>query len=138
MINVNKLLMSAVIMTAVVIKAEEAPKSEVVAQESEIYTELKKLFKSVTSQENIDTAKQYTNNGLEQTEKLFTQYPMYIPAAFFLGRASMASKAVNTENLPKDVSKALKRVKSRNMYVGLGLLAGHFYYNRNESAQTDK
>lgn len=121
MINLNKILMSVVMMTAVVVKAEETPKSEVVAQDSEIYTELKKLFKSVTSQENIDAAKDYSNQAVEQTEKVFTQYPMHIPAAFFLGRAS----------------KALKGAKVRNMYVGLWLLSGHFYYNRNEeSVQT--
>ena|SRR5260221_8038108 len=134
MINLNKLLMSVVLVATVAIKAEETAKPEVATQNSEIAAELKKLYANVTSQENIDTAKDYTNKALEQTEHAFTQYSMYVPAAFFFGRASMAAKAVNTENLPKDLSKALKKAKSRNMYVGLGLLAGHFYYNRNENA----
>jgi hypothetical protein len=119
MVNLNKLLMSVVLVATVAVKAEETKKSEATAQKSEIYTELKKMFTDATSQENIDDAKDCANKALEQTEKAFTQYPMYVPAAFFFGRASMAGKVAY-------------RAKNRNMYVSLGLLAGHFYYNRNE------
>ncbi len=134
MINVNKLLLSFVLVAAVAIKAEDTTKTEVAEQNSEIVAELKKLYANVTAQENIDVAKDYTNKALEQTEKVFTQYPMYVPAVFFFGRASMAGKTAQIESISKDVSKALRRVKSRNMYVAAGLLAGHFYYNRNDKA----
>ena len=133
MINLNKLLLSVVVIATVVVKAEEAAKSEAATQK-EVSTELKKLYENVTSQENVDKAKDYTNKALEQTEKVFTQYPMYVPAAFFFGRASMAAKTAHVENLSKDLSKVLRKTKTRNMYIGGGLLVGHFYYNRNEKS----
>jgi hypothetical protein len=140
MVSLNKLLMSLVIVTAVVVKAEEAEKAAVVTQENEMYTFVKGLYKKATSQENVDTVKDYTNKGLEKTEEVFTQYPMYVPAAYFLGRASMAAKAINkvmhVENLPKNLLKTLKRTKVRNMYVGFGLLGLDRYYNRNEQSVT--
>ena len=134
MVNVNKLLMSVVLVATFAVKAQEAPKTEVATQNSEIVAELKKLYANVTSQENVDKAKDYTNTALEQTEKVFTQYPMYVPAAFFFGRASMAGKIAQLESAPKELSKALRRTKTRNMYIAGGLSALHFYYNRNEKA----
>jgi hypothetical protein len=134
MISLNKLLMSVIVATTVVVKAEETAKFEVVTQQ--IYAAFKKFCTNVTSQENVDKAKDYTNKALEQTEKVFTQYPMYIPAIFFFGRASMAAKIAHTENLSKELSKALKRTKSRNMWIGGGLSLGHLYYNRNEKPVT--
>jgi len=126
--------MSVIVATTVVVKAEETAKFEVVTQQ--IYAAFKKFCTNVTSQENVDKAKDYTNKGLELTEKSFIQYPMYIPAAFFFGRASMAAKIIDVENLSKELSKALKRTKSRNMWIGGGLSLGHLYYNRNEKPVT--
>lgn len=125
MVNLNKLLMSVVLVATVAVKAEEVKKSEAATQKSEIYTELKKLYIDVTAQENIDNAKDCTNKVLEQVEKVFVQYPMYIPASFFFGRASMAARAAYG-------------AKIRNMYTGSGLSAGHFYYNRTDKGVAAK
>lgn len=155
MINVNKLLMGVIVATTVVVKAEETAKSEVVTQQ--IYTTFKKLYENVTSQENVDKAKDYINKGLEQTEKVFIQYPMYAPAGFLLVKALQdvgkvikdAKKttknikktahtlmdAKDTENLLKESSKTLRRARGC-MGVGLVFLAGHFYYNHNEKPVT--
>ena len=133
MINLNKLLIGSVLVAAVFVQAEETTKVEV--EKSNIYTEVKKFVKEATSQENIDIVTDCTSNAFEQTKKVFTQYPMYVPAAFFLGRASMADKIAHIESAPKELLKKMRRTKTRNMYVGGVLSALHVYYNHNEKAK---
>jgi hypothetical protein len=140
MISLNKLLMSVVVIATVVVKAEETAKAEAVAQENTMYTGFKKLFKSVTSQENIDTAKDYTNKAIEQVVKVSAQYPMYVPAAFFAGAAwsehRKTNKFANTSHYEKATKLSQKSFVNmfkngarKNAVISTLFVGAHGYHN---------
>jgi len=137
MISLNKytMVLGVVIMFSGVVKADSEKTSELMQK----IEKCKQLFHEATRQENIDWLNNNKDVAASQIKKVFTQYPMHIPAISLIGAGMFASKLGNADHLSKeDLLKRLKNKGTRNFWMGIALLTGHVLYNYEFSIKTPK